>query len=238
MKRVTYFPVVLFATALFLVSTINVSAQDDKESPISIGADLMSRYVWRGTDYGASPSIQPYIEAGFGGFAIGAWGAYTTNLPGVQEMDLYASYTFLDDMLTVGITDYFFPDEVNGYDYFEWADTLTGHVLEGMVGFNGLEDLPLSAMFAYNFYGADTENSLYLELGYTFSIFDVFLGMGNGFYTSIDKDNGDDKFGIVNLGISASKEIPVTEKYAIPISASLITNPNAKGLHLVFGISF
>jgi hypothetical protein len=238
MKTMTAFSSVLITLTILSTSFTTVSAQEEKESPISIGADLMSRYVWRGLDYGASPSIQPYIEAGFGGFAIGAWGAYTTNLPGVQEMDLYASYTFLDDMLTVGITDYFFPDEVNGYDYFEWNDSITGHVLEGMIGFNGLEDLPLSAMFAYNFYGADSENSIYLELGYSFSIFDVFLGMGNGFYTAVDQDNGDDKFGIVNLGITASKEIPITEKYAIPISASLITNPNAKGIHLVFGISF
>jgi hypothetical protein len=238
MKRSTYLSAIVFATAILLAPISNMSAQDEKESPISIGADVMSRYVWRGTDYGASPSIQPYIEASFGGFAIGAWGAYATNLPGVQEMDLYASYTFLDDMLTVGITDYFFPDEVNGYDYFEWNDSITGHVLEGMIGFNGLEDLPLSAMFAYNFYGADTQNSLYIELGYSFSIFDIFLGMGNGFYTSTDKDNGDDKFGLVNLGISATKEIPITDKYGIPISASLITNPNDKLIHLVFGISF
>ena len=236
MKRVTLISAVLLAAVLITVPIDKTQAQD-KESPISIGADLVSRYVWRGTDYGGSPSIQPYIEAGFGGFAIGAWGAYTTNLPGVQEMDVYASYTFLDDMFTVGVTDYFFPDEFQGYKYFEF-DSLTGHVLEGMVGFNGTEDIPLSVMFAYNVWGADNSNSIYLELGYSFSIFDVFLGMGNGFYTAVDKDNGDDKFGLVNLGITASKEVPISDKFALPLSVSLITNPNDNLIHLVFGVSF
>jgi len=114
MKRVILLQAVLFASAIIMTSTLPVRAQEEeKESPLSIGADLVSRYVWRGLDYGASPSIQPYMEAAIGNFAIGAWGAYTTNLPGVQEVDLYLRYTIMD-MLTIGVTDYFFPDEVLG----------------------------------------------------------------------------------------------------------------------------
>ncbi len=230
MKRVTYFSAILLAATLLLGPAINSSAQEEKESPISIGADLVSRYVWRGLDYGASPSIQPYIELGLGGFAFGAWGAYTTNLPGVQEMDFYTSYTF-NDLITIGVTDYFFPDEIFGYDYYEFRQDSSGHVIEGMVSFNGLENLPLSASLGVNLYN-DSNNSIYFELGYSFSILDVFVAMGNGIYST------DTEFGLVNLGISASKEIPITDKYGLPISASLITNPNAKQVHLVFGISF
>ena len=199
------------------------------KSPINIGADLVSRYVWRGLDYGASPSIQPYLEAGIANFAIGAWGAYTTNLPGVQEMDLYLNYT-IKDLVTVGITDYFFPDEVFGYDYYEFRKDSSNHVIEGFASFNGLEGLPLTATFGVNLYN-DSNNSIYLELGYSFSVLDVFLGVGNGIYTT------DTNFGVVNVGISASKEIPITDKYGLPVSASVITNPNAKQVHLVFGIS-
>jgi hypothetical protein len=227
MKKTTYFSSVGLLIATILISTVNIQAQDEESGPpISIGADLMSRYVWRGLDYGASPSIQPCIELGIGGFGFGAWGAYTTNLPGVQEMDLYLSYTF-KDVVTVGVTDYFFPDELLGYDYFDY-DT---HVFEAFASFNGLEDLPLSAMFGINLAG-DDENSLYFELGYSFSIFDVFLGAGDGIYTT------DTDFMIVNAGITASKAIPITERFELPVSASLITNPEAKAIHLVFGVSF
>jgi len=231
MKRVTYLPAFLLAFAIFLTSTGIVRGQEkESESPISIGADLVSRYVWRGLDYGASPSIQPYIEAGIWNFTLGAWGAYTTNLPGVQEMDLSLNYTIMD-MVSVGVIDYFFPDEVFGYDYYEWRKDSSNHVLEATATFNGLENLPLTATLGVNLFN-DSNNSVYFELGYGFSILDVFLGVGNGVYTT------DTDFGVVNVGIKASKEIPITDKYGLPISASLITNPNAKQVHLVFGVSF
>ncbi len=192
MKRITSFLAFLFAITMLLATTMQVKAQEEeKSSPISIGADLMSRYVWRGTDYGSSPSIQPSMELGLGGFALGLWGAYTTNLPGVQELDLYATYTF-SNVVTIGITDYFFPDEIFGYD---------------------------------------SQNSTYFELVYSFSILDIFLGAGKGFYTT------DGKFNIVNLGISVSKNIKITEKFSLPVSASFITNPQAEKVHFVFGIS-
>jgi hypothetical protein len=230
MKRITSLLAFLFATTMFLTTTVQVRAQEDgKSSPIDIGVDLMSRYVWRGTDYGASPSIQPYMELGVGGFALGFWGAYTTNLPGVQEMDLYATYTF-NDVVTIGVTDYFFPDEVFGYDYFEFQKDSTCHILEGMASFNGLENLPLTFTVGYNFAG-DSQNSTYVELGYSFSILDIFVGAGNGFYTT------DGEFNVVNLGIGVSKDIAITERFSLPVSASFITNPEAGKVFFVFGIS-
>jgi hypothetical protein len=230
MKRITSLLVFLSAIELLMTNAVQVKAQEEeKSSPIDIGADLMSRYVWRGTDYGSSPSIQPHMELGLGGFALGFWGAYTTNLPGVQELDLYANYTF-SDVVTIGITDYFFPDEIFGYDYYEFRGDSSAHILEGMASFNGLVNLPLTFMIGYNF-GGDSQHSTYLELGYRFSILDIFLGAGNGFYTT------DGEFNIVNVGISASKDIRLTEKFSIPISASFITNPQAKRVHLAFGIS-
>ena len=71
-----------------------------------------------------------------------------------------------------------------------------------------------------------------MELGYSFPFLDIFAGAGNGLYLT---GNGD--FGIVNLGISSSKEIVVTDNFSLPVSAALITNPEAKQIHLVFGIS-
>jgi hypothetical protein len=230
MKRITSLLVFLFAISMLLTSTVKVNAQEEEKSnPIDIGADIMSRYVWRGTDYGSSPSIQPYMELGLGGFALGFWGAYTTNLPGVQELDFYANYTF-SDVVTVGIIDYFFPDEVFGYDYYEFRADSSAHILEGTASFNGLENLPLTFLVGYNMAG-DSQNSTYLELGYSFWLLDIFLGAGNGFYTS------DGNFNVVNIGISVSKDIKITEKFSLPISASFITNPEAEKVHFVFGIS-
>ena len=71
MKRITSLLVLLYPIAILMTPLTEVKAQDaESSSPVDIGADLMSRYVWRGTDYGSSPSIQPYIELGLGGISI------------------------------------------------------------------------------------------------------------------------------------------------------------------------
>lgn len=219
--------------SLFFFS-FNLFSQESKNiSDFSIGSDFISRYVWRGTNYGGSPSIQPALEYSKGSLAIGVWGAYKTNTSGVQEADLYVSYS-IADMLSVTITDYFFPGDISSYNYFDWDSNTTGHILEGSVGFSGPERLPVNILFGYNFYG-DSENSLYLEAGYSFSQFDIFVGAGNGFYTV--ENSGNDIFGIVNLGMSISKDIKVTENFSLPITTSFILNPQNEGVFLVFGIS-
>lgn len=245
---------VILIAIIFNLSGINIYAQDEEtknENPFSVSCDLMSRYVWRGTDYGSSPSIQPSIEYNIGGFAIGTWGAFTTNLPGVQEVDLYATYTF-KEIVSLTVTDYYFPDEINfTRNYFNYRDTATGHIFEAMISFNGTEKIPLSFFIATNFYGADARRindngstgdiqfSSYAELSYAFKNIDVFMGFN---LTTPDTDKGEtgcygNCFGIVNLGITANKDIKITDKFKLPLSVSLITNPQAERIFLVAGIN-
>ncbi len=238
---------------LLIVSISSSLAQVNEENkkPFEISCDVMSRYVWRGTDFGASPSIQPGVSYSFNNFKIGAWGAYTTNSPGVQEVDLFVSYT-IKEIITVSITDYYFPDELSDYKYFDYGDTSTRHIFEGSIAFNGTEKLPLSAFIATNLYGADARKinpdgstggiqySTYAELTYSFRYFDTFIGFN---LTSPDVDKGEsgyygNKFGVVNLGISVVKEVPITSKFNLPLEVLLITNPQAEKIYLVAGISF
>ena len=269
---------VLFA---LLLCSFSLFAQDEaikEESPLSVGADFVSRYVWRGVNLGgSSPSIQPYVELGFGSedhsFAVGAWGAYS--LSGTQtgqEADLYLSYT-LKDMFSVTITDYFFPvDSISNNKYFnynmDWdkinsgEKDQTGHVLEAAISFNGTDNIPFSLMFAMNIWGADAQKykesvgvmvpedgivmSKYIELGYSIDIkgiaLDAFAGMALD-KPKIDKGEptgfyGQKTMGVINLGFTLSKEIKVTDNYSIPVFGSLITNPEAENIFMVFGLSF
>jgi len=41
----------------------------------------------------------------------------------------------------------------------------------------------------------------------------------------------------VNTGITGYRSIKVTEKYSIPIKASVIFNPQASQFHFVFGLT-
>ncbi|MFH2143223.1 MAG: hypothetical protein ABIJ97_12425, partial [Bacteroidota bacterium] len=235
----------IIASLIFIFSTVLSFSQEQKESPFNVGADLMSRYVWRGTDYGTSPSIQPTLEYNKKGFVIGTWGAFTTNIPGNQEVDIYMNYTFLKEMVTVYVTDYFVADELSKKNnYFEYNDTLTGHIYEVTISFNGTEKLPVSLLIASNIYGADarkTDGSIqyssYAEINYAFKHLNVFAGFNivqpnrklgeTGFYG--------DYVGFVNIGCEASKEIKITDNYSLPLSVSFITNPQSEKVFLVVG---
>lgn len=231
--------VVLLAGMLLPFS--NATAQETEKKcniEFSSGLDIMSRYVWRGTDFGRSPSLQPALELGFGStkhaFTLGAWGAYTTNGANAQEADLYLGYTF-NEMLSLTVTDYFFPDDnAVKQKYFMYKEARTGHIFEAALGFE-CQKIPLSLTAAYNFYGADADHSAYFELGYGFKHFDFFIGAtpGAGIYVT----EGHDGFSVVNLGITHEREIQITDKFALPVSASLIANPQAENIFFVFGIS-
>ncbi|MFO8000706.1 MAG: hypothetical protein R6U46_05635 [Marinilabilia sp.] len=209
---------------LILAGLMAGSLKTSAQTQIEAGADLMSRYVWRGTDFGGSPSIQPYIEMSAGDFVLGAWGAYTTNLPGAQEADLYTGYT-LGDVFSLTLTDYYFPEDDMSDDYFDFDNS---HSLEvsGELAFE-----KFSIMAGKFFAGAD-DQSLYFEAGYDFGSFNAFAGAGDNAYTT------DGDFGVVNVGIGTGKDIQITDHFTLPMSASLILNPESETLFLVAGVSF
>ncbi len=138
----------------------------------------------------------------------------------------------------------------------------TGHVLEAALQFNGTEKIPLSVFFGVNFWGADARKysedatgalvaedkivmSKYLEVGYTTSIrnaeLELFAGMA---LDSPKTDKGEpagyyrqQSAGIINLGLTISKEITITDRFSLPIFGSFIINPEAENVYMVFGIS-
>ena len=180
---------------------------------VTIGADVVSRYVWRGTDFGNAAAVQPGIETAVGPVTLGAWGSWSIS-PGPadasgNECDLYASTTVGPVGLT--LTDYFFPA-------YAGTDSLLNidiHVFELSAG---ADVGPVSLLAAANVSG-DDDNSTYLELTYgAFS-----LGLGNGAYST------DGEFAPVSIGVSASRD---------NFSASYIINPDQETSFLVFGVNF
>lgn len=195
-----------------------VNAQDDaSSSSLSAGLDLYSTYVWRGVAY-SGPSIQPYVEFGSGGFAIGAWGSQ--GIDGFQEMDIYAGYSF-DFGLSLGVTDYYYP----GSQFFDDAV----HAFE----FNGgyaIGDFSLSGNYVFAGDGAAGDD-VYFELGYATGPANLFIGGGDGWHST------DTEFTIVNIGIGTTKQIKITEDFSIPVSGSVILNPDTEQFYITAGIS-
>jgi hypothetical protein len=225
---------------LALFTSIILHAQEtengeEKKASLQFSSDFMSRYVWRGTDFGRSPSIQPGLKYCNGGLTIGSWGAFSINSDNViQEVDLYASYT-IGGMIGLTVTDYFFVDETNPKNLYFMYNDITGHVYEGTLAFLGTEKIPFSLMCAYNFAGADKDKSTYIELGYNGSLketaYSLFAGFtpAAGIYAS--------EAGLVNVGIKASKAIEITDKFSLPVSVSLVANPTTENVYFVFGFT-
>ena len=180
---------------------------------VTIGADVVSRYVWRGTDFGNAAAVQPGIETAVGPVTLGAWGSWSIS-PGPadasgNECDLYASTTVGPVGLT--LTDYFFP----AYTGTDSLLNLDIHVFELSAG---ADVGPVSILAAANVSG-DDDNSTYLELTYGA----LSLGLGNGAYST------DGEFAPVSIGVSASRD---------NFSASYIINPDQETSFLVFGVNF
>lgn len=232
-----------------------------KKSPFSMNADIMSRYIWRGLNLGGNTSsIQPAMKYSFGNekhaFSVGAWGAYSMGGNQFQEADLSLTYT-CNELFTVGVTDYFFPaDDGSSVRYGNYKENESGHLYEGMVSFNGTEKIPFTLLFAMNFYGLDAHKlnadgtdgglfySKYVELGYKKVYDDMTLNCFIG--GTLDKPNrdrgemgfyGNKSNGIVNIGLKLSKEIKISDKYALPIQTQLIVNPEQERIYMVFGFS-
>lgn len=219
----------LLHTAVFIITalfTSNLAAQDsipEKPSKFSPGVDFYSSYIWRGSKQGTGPAVQPYLEFATGGLTLGAWGSFDAS--GFGETDLYAFYS-LPFGLTVGVTDYYYPD----LDYFDYSDTTGSHAFELTAGYE-IKGLSLSANYIINEAGGiESEGGdIYLEAGYAFKYFAIFLGAGNG-WTTLDGD-----FAVCNIGIKAEKEIKITDTFSIPLNGQVIFNPDKKTMFVVVG---
>lgn len=230
----------------------------------SFGADLVSRYVWRGTDYGNSPAIQPNVSFSIAEFKIGAWGSYgfvpyskeindstTKTMGNFVESDLNISYTFKG--FTLMVTDYFFPNPLCPNEdnrYFNYDNKTTGHTFEASLFYSGPESFPIQLFAGMHVYGADkgkdstgvcgagnkNNYSSYLETSYQFNV----KGIGvKPFIGGIPYESSwyGRSAGIVNLGVTLSKDIRVTKDYSIPVYTSIVINPQTQSVFFVFGLT-
>ena len=155
---------------IYLISFSNIAF-----SQIDVTCDIYSRYVWRGTDFGNSASIQPGLSYTTGPLTIGAWSACQHSGIG-SENDLYATYSVGDFSLT--ITDYYFP----GTDFNSTAKDTGAHNIEISLGASISGIGITTGMFLYEpgFYGVfDTDKApLSKYLGFTYGPF--LFGFGEG----------------------------------------------------------
>ncbi len=204
----------------------------------SIGADIVSRYVWRGLDFGESMSVQPGLTIALGGLEFGAWGSYSISASGAgaNENDLWATYTYETSggaSFAVGFTDYYFP----GPRAPKYRDA-DAHTQEVSVAASGTEAFPVSI---YAGMILDDDKPVYIEASVPFDLGDVGIGLHAAAVSGKSEFYATEGFALVNLGITASKELAITDSFAPPVSVSYIVNPSdsqsGNRAFLVFALS-
>ena len=221
---------VLLLIMIYLFYCIEGFAQEHRTVSLTAAADFYSSYVWRGTQYGSGPSIQPSLTLNAGIFTAGAWGSFDFNE--YRESDIWFAIE-LPAGFRLGMTDYYYP----GLNYFDYSEGTGSHAFEINTGFSK-DGLNLSANYIFNkAEGAGSAGSdLYAEVRYSFDLFYLFLGAGSGWYTSLPADEKN-KIRICNLGLGTEKEIYISEKFSIPVNALVIVNPDRKMMFLLIGFT-
>ncbi|MBC8315849.1 MAG: hypothetical protein H8E51_10130 [Bacteroidetes bacterium] len=268
MKRFVLLSILIVVSMFTVLAQEETALQESKQVEpgkvlLNIGADLASRYIWRGQNFGKSAAIQPTASISAFGLTLGAWGSYAFSRHSLQlddstsitynysELDLFISYRY--KYFTLMLFDYYAPgpiDSLPGNDYFNWNNKSTFHALEASFIFDGPEKFPIQFIAAVMVYGADkgkdstgiygfgTKNnySTYFELSYQFNVkgFGIKPFIGGIPFGSLWYGP---KAGINNVGINISKDIPVSKKFSIPIQSNLIVNPLSKKVYLVFILS-
>ncbi|MDR0799524.1 MAG: hypothetical protein LBN18_07190 [Dysgonamonadaceae bacterium] len=229
---------VIFTVIVFVCSLAGVKAQE-----FSVGADLVSSYVWRGS-LGAGTSIQPAASLEYNGLTVGAWGSVDIASAGTKEVDFFAGYSACGASFT--ITDYWWNGEgVQKYFNYDSHNEL-GHRFEASVGYTlPVEKFPLSLKWNTFFTGYDNYTvkegelkrsySTYIEATYPFSVKEIGLeaALGltpwEGLYAS--------EFSVINLSLKAKKDIKITDSFSLPVFGQIITNPRSEDIFFVFGIT-
>jgi len=231
---------IILTIAILISGLVSASAQD--KATMTVGADLVSSYVWRGV-YQTGAALQPTLSVGYKGLSIGAWGSTEITTSAAKEFDLSAFYT--KGAFKVGVTDYWW----SGRDepYFSKTSTgYAGHLFEGTVGYVGSKfSLTWNTVFAGgNDINSDGDQaySTYVEGGYNFSVGDIPLALAVGVSPwaapSTGYNAGRDGFQVSNISLKATKTVKLSDSYSLPVYVQGIIAPAADKSYLVFGVTF
>jgi len=234
MKKIT---ILLIALSLI----INLNAQKT-ENELSVSADIVSAFVWRGATASPTPNIQPTLSYKMGNFKIGFWGS-TDLIGNYKEIDIYASYSL--GGFTATFTDYFWDASIK---YFDYNNKTTGHLFELGMAYE-FKKIPLQLYAATMLYGDDkvityhptqTDSvvcnySTYIEAKYTFTIRKNDLSI----FTAVTPATGlyGNGFSVIYAGFTGSRNIKITDDFSLPIFATFAANPQTEDFFVIFGIT-
>jgi len=238
MKKVLTFAAL--ACAGMSVATPAMAEESEKAVSLELGADVVSSYIWRGQNLGAF-SVQPSVTVTFNkaNVSLGAWASAELFSTGasvnMREFDLSLSWSPIEP-LSVTLTDYYFCS-ANYFSAWTW-NSASAHTLEATVAYDlGFLSASWNTVVAGVDHKADGKRaySTYVELAAPYKLGGVegAVTVGASLWDDAYTQAGTDGFKVINVGLSASKEV-----FKLPFTASVITNPYTDKVYFVVGVSF
>jgi len=229
---------VFLILAVYTVLPIqSLSAQGE----VSLGANTVTRYLWRGIQFDNGVNFQPYMMYHTSNFEVGASSSMSlTN--DFNEIYFWAGYSVKTSLINAKfyIADFYY--EHSGSDFLNVknvnGDGVRGdHSVEGYVVLSS-ENSPFVLLFSRTLWN-DPDNSMYAEVSYskelandvqsTFSLGGSLNKSTEWYFTN--------NASIVNVSYKLSKSVQITSNYALPLSVASIFNPNGKAFFVILGVS-
>ena len=226
-------PRVLFLILFLLISGKTFSQLRFSEAEILV----QSRHVWRGEKLGTAPAIEPSVTLAASRFSFNVWASITTN-NSYSEIDLIPAYQFNKFQLT--LLNYYNPVPGENNQYLNFQEGKNRHSLELTADNFGVDKQRFKWMFGTFLLGDKNEEtgnpfySTYLEFKYPFTILGIetepFSGLTpfKGFYAN--------QFAVINTGISFTKELELSARLSVPITATYTYNPYLDKQLITFAI--
>lgn len=224
-----------WSMALVCALSMYVHAQDEINTIAK--ADILSQYMWRGQEMGAT-SFQPALGIEWRGFSlVGGANVGISDKNDPKELDITAQYAMGN--FRFGLVDYWSDSPNKRYLYYDAHST--SHVFEAFVGYDfGV----LNASWQTNFAGQDYQvadgkraYSSYVELTAPFRLASckweaqlAFVPWKSDYYNTTG-------FAVTNVNLKAVKEIRLTEHFALPVFAQVVANPCSQKTYIVFGLT-
>ena len=223
----------LLSIMLMMVGLNTAHAQSTVEADLTL--DFLSSYVWRGM-YLGTPSLQPELSVGWKGLELSVWGSAGLADPR-NEIDLTLSYTI--GGLKLSVIDYW--DDSGGTRYFSYRQKKTGHCFEGAVQY---DFGPVAVSWQTLFAGADFQEadgqrafSSYFEISAPFHLIGIDWLAKAGVVPWASDYYGTQRFTLQSVSLKATKAIPFSDRFSLPVFGELIASPVNRKLYFVAGFT-
>lgn len=219
---------------LGMSSMTPLCAQERGNWSMTVGADAVSHYLWRGMELGG-PSIQPsaYFDYEEGDWAVslGLWGTKSVfkNRYGEHYNELDLSVEASWRTLTLSLSDY-----GEGEYFGPWQE---GHFLDLGLSWTLSENIPLTLSW-YSIVNQTFEGSMdgggfdwaaafpsYVEAAYDFSVSAIDFSAAVGLWPYASPYYENEGFGVCNLNLSAGHEFEFNHGGTLPVAAQIMYNP-------------